>query len=98
MAHTELLMRMRDLHNELVKINDDLRLADRVDEDTVDALGQLVTDVGGLVERANQSVDPEPTPQEHHDLNERISDWENRHPKVTQFLSQVTDVLAMIGI
>ena len=47
MANTELLMRLRELHEELSSINDDLKAAEQVDEETVDALGQLVTDAGG---------------------------------------------------
>ena len=99
MAKTELLIRLRDLHEELSSINDDLNSAEQVDEETIDALGQLVTDVGGLVDHAKEvaeeAVEP---PEESHELVERIMKFETDHPRVTGFLSQVTDLLAMIGI
>ena len=101
MTNTKLLIRLRDLHEELAVINEDLRSVDKVDEETVDALGQLVTDVGGLVDRANKMIESEEeTDEESHrqDLLERIKKFEDEHPRVTDFLSQVTDLIAMIGI
>ena len=98
MPNTELLVRLRDLHEELSSINDDLKSADQVDEDSIDALGQLVTDVSNLVDQAREiNVDEDENP-EHHDLLDRISKFETQHPRVSGFLSQVTDLLAMMGI
>jgi hypothetical protein len=98
MPNTELLVRLRDLHEELSSINDDLRSAEQVDEESIDALGQLVTDVSELVDQAHEVNGPEGTLPEHHDLLDRISKFETQHPRVTGFLSQVTDLLAMMGI
>ena len=56
MTRSDLLIRMRRLHDELVSINDDLSIRERIDEETIDALGQLVTDVGELVENASENV------------------------------------------
>ncbi|MDG2014647.1 MAG: DUF4404 family protein [Pirellulaceae bacterium] len=101
MTNTNLLVRLRDLHEELSVINEDLMSVDKVDEGTVDALGQLVTDVGLLVDRANLiviSVDSGGSELEHADLLDRVRQFENEHPRVTRFLSQVTDLIAMIGI
>ena len=99
MAKTDLLIRLRELHEELSSINDDLNSAEQVDEATIDALGQLVTDVGGLVDHAKEVTEEAiEEPQESHELVERIMKFETEHPRVTGFLSQVTDLLAMIGI
>lgn len=101
MTNTNLLVQLRDLHVELSDINEDLTSVNKVDEETVDALGQLVTDVGALVDRANHivgSVDSIEPELQHADLMDRIKRFENDHPRVTRFLSQVTDLIAMIGI
>ena len=101
MTNTQLLVRLRDLHEELAIINEDLKSAEKVDEATVEALGQLVTDVGGLVDKANQIVEPVAELEdeaESGDLMDRIKQLEDAHPRVTRFLSQVTDLIAMIGI
>ena len=100
MTKTQLLVRLRDLHEELAVINEDLKSVEKVDEGTVDALGQLVTDVGMLVDRANKiagDVD-EAADSEHGDILDRVRQFEDEHPRVTRFLSQVTDLIAMIGI
>lgn len=100
MTNTQLLVRLRDLHEELAVINEDLMSVEKVDEGTVDALGQLVTDVGKLVDRANKiagAVD-EAADSEHGDILDRVRQFESEHPRVTRFLSQVTDLIAMIGI
>ena len=96
MTNTQLLVRLRDLHHELAFINEDLMSVEKVDDGTVDALGQLVSDVGLLVDRANKIAGA--SDSEHGDLLDRVKQFENEHPRVTRFLSQVTDLIAMIGI
>ena len=99
MANTELLVRLRDLHEELASINDDLHTTEQVNDEIIDALGQLVTDVGGLVDQTKQVIDSEVEIEPHRkDLLDRILQFESQHPRVTRFLSQMTDLLAMMGI
>ena len=98
MPNTELLIKLRDLHEELSAINDDLRTAEQVDDEAIDALGQLVTDASELVDRAKLAQTVESDLAERHDLLDRIMKFESNHPRVTKFLSQITDVLAMMGI
>ena len=97
MSNTELLIRLRELHGELSSLNTDIDAAKQIDEETIDALGQLVTDVGGLVDHAKGLTDANKD-ADHDVIMERISNFESNHPRVTQFLSQMTDLLAMIGI
>lgn len=94
MSNTELLVRLRGLHEELSSINDDLDSSDQVEDETIEALGQLVTDINDLVDRTNQ----ETAMTEHSDVLDRVMQFESKHPRVGMFLSQVTDVLVMIGI
>jgi hypothetical protein len=98
MPNTKLLIKLRDLHGELSAINDDLNSAEQVDDEAIDALGQLVTDACELVDRAKIAKEAELDLSERHDLLDRIMQFETNHPRVTKFLSQITDVLAMMGI
>ena len=100
MTNTDILIKLRDLHEELSNINDDLKVAEQVDEQTIDALGQLVTDVGSLMDRTSEiNESAEAGDAEHPDqLMARVRQFESDHPSVTRFLSQVTDVLGMFGI
>ena len=98
MPNTELLMRLRELHEELSAINDDLKTAEQVDEETVDALGQLVTDAGELVDQAKAANTPTEVVSENHELLDQVMKFETEHPRVIRFLSQLTDLLAMMGI
>lgn len=98
MSNTELLIRLRDLHEELAVINDDLKNTDSVDEQTIDALGQLVTDVSQLVDQTKDVMGPDNEENENHDLLDQIMRFETEHPRVIKFLSQMTDLLAMMGI
>ena len=97
MTNTDLLIRLRELHEELSTMNDDLSSSETVDEDTIDALGQLITDVNVLVDQAreNNTIGDE---THQRDVLDRITQFETQHPRVTSFLSQVTDILAMMGI
>lgn len=96
MSKEEMLQRLNYLHLELTEINRDLGEDETVDEATVDALGQLVTDVGGLIERANDLIETEAHGQQQ--VRDRIQEFQIDHPRVSQFLTQVTDLLAMMGI
>ena len=98
MSNTELLVRLRDLHEELSGINFDLEPGEHVDQETIEALGQLVTDVGSLVDQAKTSGETEEIINGHKDLLDRIFEFEQHHPRVSRFLSQTTDLLAMLGI
>jgi hypothetical protein len=98
MSNSDILIKLREMHEELSAINDDLKSVEYVNEETIDALGQLVTDASVLVDQARQAKDDETSLAERHDLLDRVMKFETDHPRVTRFLSQITDVLAMIGI
>lgn len=98
MTNTQLLVRLRDLHEDLSGINIDLESAEEIDEETINALGQLVTDVGGLIDQAKAKTEHVSLAEEHQNLVDRIVSFDANHPRVSAFLSQMTDVLAMMGI
>lgn len=97
MTNTDLLIRLRELHQELSTMNDGLDTSEPVDDETIEALGQLITDVNVMVDQARDTNTNEEEP-DHSDMLDRVSKFETRHPRVTSFLSQVTDILAMMGI
>jgi Domain of unknown function (DUF4404) len=98
MTKPETLARLRELHEELVAINTEIASDDAVDPQTADALGQLVTDVNVLRNKyENSGVHPANSP-EHLALADRVRQFESSHPQVVRFLSQMTDILAMMGI
>lgn len=97
MSNSEILTKLRQLHEELTEINEDLRAADEVDGQTVDALGALVSDVTVLVDRARE-LEQEPDSESlREELMDRVTQFECEHPSVTRFLTEVGDVLARIG-
>ncbi|MDG1874011.1 MAG: DUF4404 family protein [Mariniblastus sp.] len=99
MQNTDLLIRLRDLHEELSGINIDLKSPDQVDDETIEVLGQLATDIGGLIDRTNDQANFEAAdPSEQGELLERVTSFETNHPRVTSFLNQMSDLLAMLGI
>lgn len=98
MANTELLVKLRALHEDLASINDDLDSTNQIDEPTIDALGDLVTDISELIDHTKSATTRGLSNHEHQDFLDRVMEFEASHPRVTQFLSQVTDMLAMMGI
>lgn len=102
MTNNQLLVRLKSLHEELSAINTDLKATNEIDEQTVDALGQLVTDASVLIDHAKAmptgAVGGGSIKDDHQDLLDRVADFEAHHPRVTKFLTQMTDFLAMIGI
>lgn len=94
MTKADLLIKLRDLHEELSTINDDLQNEEKVDEETIDALGEIVTDVSRLVDVAKENAGL----SDDEEVLDRILQFQSDHPNVTRFLSQVTDMLAMMGI
>ena len=98
MPNTELLMRLRELHEELSSMNDDLKNMEEIGQETIDALGELVSDVSELADQADAAQRAHTELEEEHDLSDRILQFRADHPRVTRFLSQITDVLAMMGI
>lgn len=94
----EVLQRLRELHDELLSINEKLGGSDQVDEPTIDALGQLITDVSGIIDNARGVQDADPDGPARNELMQRITRLESDHPKVTSFLAQIVDLLGMSGI
>jgi hypothetical protein len=101
MSKSEILAKLRNLHEELNAINDNCKMSEQVDEETIDALGQLITDAVDMLDHPQMAEVPKGDDQhlfDHGLLKDRIEQFETDHPHVTRFLSQFTDLLAMMGI
>lgn len=98
MTTREQLVQLRKLHEELSSINLDLAPENHVGEETIELLGQLVTDISQLVDQAKAELAHEQFQTGQRDLYDRVLEFDNDHPRVSQFLSQMTDLLAMMGI
>jgi hypothetical protein len=98
MSKTEILVKLRSLHEDLAAINDNRKLAEQVDEQTIDALGQLITDIGLILDRKQTEKTQEVTAFSEHDLVERVQNFESKHPLVGRFLTQVSDLLGNMGV
>jgi len=98
MPNSEILKRVQNLHNDLACINDHSNGAEAVDKQTVEALGELVKEVNSLVDRKSDKAATDISHEEHHEFLDRIRQFDAEHPTVARFLSQLTDVLAMMGI
>ena len=96
MANTELLIRLRDLNDELDSINDNLKSAEHVADETIDELGQLVTDASDLIDQTNDSGIGESIAR--NELLDRINQFECDHERVTGFLTQLIEMMEMIEI
>lgn len=99
MANEELVSKLQSMHQQLESINHDLSHVERVDDQTVDLLGKLVGDVGQLVDRAHEVKESNlESDEQSHPIRDSIEDFETEHPRVTQFLAQVSELLASLGI
>jgi chaperonin cofactor prefoldin len=90
-------MEKQQLIDELNRVHEELQNLEDFDDEVVSALGQLATDIRGLVDRFDAST-PDELADEHSSLSNRIEEIESQYPIATRFLSQMTDFLAMIGI
>jgi hypothetical protein len=102
MTNQRLLVKLNALHAELAAIQSDQEAIAEIDDQTLKALGTLVNDVGQIIDRTIEPVAADArmaaADETRHVLTDRIKEFETRHPRVSQFLSQVTDLLAMMGI
>lgn len=98
MPNTALLNKLRELHEQLAEINNDLGDIEQIDDETLNALEAMVAEAGQIVDQAKVATQPLGEMEQPFDLNARIEQFETRHPRVTSFLSQLTDLLAMMGI
>jgi predicted lactoylglutathione lyase len=98
MSTTEILIKLRELHDELSGINDGLHSAQMVDEETIDALGQLATEVNELIEQSRESGGRKPDELQRQDLMDRIQRFQSQHSRVNRFLLQMTDILVLMSL
>ena len=73
-----------------------MNLDEQIEDETIEELGLLTTEVSDLVDRTNYigtGVSPE-----RDDLIDRINQFEFDHSRVTEFLSHLLELLKMIEV
>ena len=95
MSSTQLLIRLRELNDDLTSINDRTMSTEQVEEATIEELGQLVTDLSDLVGQADFG---KLTPHDRDELFGKIRQFECEHLRVMKFLSQLTELLELIEV
>ncbi len=99
MTPTDTILQLRELHDRLIIINQGLPKLELVDEQTIDALGQLVTDLVHIYDRihdgheAAQAAAESSVAQDCVALRARISSFDSSHPRVGEFLREVRATL-----
>jgi hypothetical protein len=96
MTRPETLSCLRQLHDELAAINEELASHGDVDCQIIELLGELVTDINVLCDRHEKSVEHNPNSPEHLALADRIERLASNHPRITKFLMRMTEVLRQI--
>jgi predicted RND superfamily exporter protein len=86
-SQAELLKKLDELHKTL-------EASPTVDKEVAPALRQVATDIQRALEGQPDSADKELSRR----LNDMIAKLETEHPHITAILSQVTELLASIGI
>lgn len=95
MSKNELLIRLRELHEELESINEDLQGDEPVDDQTIDQLGEMVSEMSEIVDLSRVGSQHSSVSRKHCELLNRIQEFDNGHPRVIHFLSQLAHLLAM---
>ncbi|MCH2181702.1 MAG: DUF4404 family protein [Mariniblastus sp.] len=98
MPNAEILKRFEGLHDDLSNINAPAGDGAAVDPKTAEALGQLVTRAHRLAQQKSDEAAAGISPAEHHEFLEQIQQFDAEHPTIGRILSQLTDLLGMMGI
>lgn len=97
MPNPKLLLKLRDLHEELLAIHDDVRTLASLDEATVERLGQLVTDACDLVDQADRPVNDSSASATRKTLLATMAELEaaqSANPRIQQFLAQISEIVS----
>ncbi|MDB4671466.1 DUF4404 family protein [Pirellulaceae bacterium] len=99
MHATEILIRLRHLHSDLAVINDGLKEVNEVDFKTIDALGQLATDIGAVLDSVRYGPNIETNkPKKPFEVMDQINQFKANHPRVENILLKLRQILMLIGI
>jgi len=94
MTDTETIVQLRELHDRLININQTLPNAEKLDDRTIDSLGQILTDLVHLYDQLH-GIDAQlegETQEVVESLRRRIETFHAQHPGVQEFLAGVWTV------
>ncbi|HMO14250.1 MAG TPA: hypothetical protein PKD64_10865 [Pirellulaceae bacterium] len=103
-SKTAILSRLREFHDELSLIDSDRRFRDQVDDQTVDAIGSLLSDLTDLVDPALPEDAEHPADPHKQmrliiaELMDRTTQIHTQHAKVRNLLDKVITFLQSIAM
>ena len=91
-------MKDDSLQSKLERIHESLAKAEGLDESTVEAMKTVVADIQRIIDVADESESADELTTIRQRVRVTVDEFETKHPHITEFLSQITDLLASIGI
>ncbi|WIO74045.1 DUF4404 family protein [Porticoccaceae bacterium LTM1] len=88
-------MTSEDLKTQIQELRQQLEYASKTDSHVKDMFGSLMEDIVVLATQGPEEVDAEGVKDQ---LEQRATDFENRHPRIASLMRQLMDLLAKMGI
>lgn len=86
----------QQLRSDLRKLHGELRAITSVDEEELEMLRLLDSDIEELLTRSDDNLKPDPDSRQR--LSQALAQVEVSHPRVTLVMRQMVDSLAYLGI
>ena len=86
------------LQSKLERIHESLATAEGLDESTVEAMKTVAADIQRIIDAPDESDTADELTSIRQRVRDMVDEFETKHPHITEVLSQITDLLASIGI
>jgi hypothetical protein len=86
------------LRLKLERIHESLATAEGLDDSTVEAMKTVAADIQKIIDAPDESDMTDELTTIHQRVRDMVDEFETKHPHITDVLSQITDLLASIGI
>lgn len=86
------------LQAKLERIHESLATAEGLDESTVEAMKTVAADIQRIIDAPDESDTSDELTTIRKHVRDMVDEFESKHPHITEVLSQITDLLASIGI
>ncbi len=86
------------LRLKLERIHESLATAEGLDNSTVEAMKTVAADIQRIIDAPDESDMTDELTTIRQRVHDMVDEFETKHPHITDVLSQITDLLASIGI
>jgi hypothetical protein len=86
------------LRLKLERIHESLATAEGLDDSTVEAMKTVAADIQRIIDAPDESDMTDELTTIRQRVHDMVDEFETKHPHITDVLSQITDLLASIGI